>query len=80
MEWPLKKKKVRSAILSFNHTCSVLLSRISSTTGIMLDTTFTLKAVKGMMCEMKDNPSQFKGHRVLFIHTGNLLLVVYDKL
>ena len=47
-----------------------LLKEISTTTGIILDTTFTLKTVKGMLCEMKTNPTRFKGHRILFIHTG----------
>ncbi|EDO27428.1 predicted protein, partial [Nematostella vectensis] len=44
--------------------------RISSTTGIMLDPVYTIKSVRGMLAEMKNNPSRFKGKRVLYIHTG----------
>ena len=53
----------------------VTLNGISSTTGIILDTTFTFKAVKGMLTEMEKNPNRFKGRRVLFIHTGMLLVL-----
>ena len=47
-----------------------MLCDISTSTGIILDTVFTLKAVKGMLCEMKKTPDRFKGHRILFLHTG----------
>ena len=43
---------------------------IASTTGMFLDRNYTLKALRGMLGEMKDNPSRLKGKRVLFIHTG----------
>ncbi|EDO45249.1 predicted protein [Nematostella vectensis] len=46
--------------------------RISSTTGIMLDPVYTIKSVRGMLAEMKNNPSRFKGKRVLYIHTGGV--------
>jgi 1-aminocyclopropane-1-carboxylate deaminase/D-cysteine desulfhydrase-like pyridoxal-dependent ACC family enzyme len=45
------------------------LIEVSTQTGIVLDTTFTLPAVVGMMREMRENPGRFKGRRVLFIHT-----------
>jgi 1-aminocyclopropane-1-carboxylate deaminase/D-cysteine desulfhydrase-like pyridoxal-dependent ACC family enzyme len=48
------------------------LIEVSTQTGIVLDTTFTLPAMVGMMREMRENPGRFKGHRVLFIHTGGL--------
>ncbi len=37
----------------------------------MVDPTYTLKAVRGMVSEMQKNPARFKGKRVLFLHTGN---------
>lgn len=47
-----------------------LLVTICQQSGILLDYAYTLKAVKGMLGEMKTNPSRFKGNRVLYIHTG----------
>ena len=49
-----------------------LLTEVSSTTGILLDPVYTLKAVKGMLEEMAHRPERFKGRRVLFVHTGTL--------
>ena len=43
---------------------------IAISTGIMLDLVYTIKAVRGMLGEMKKNPARFKGNRVLFVHTG----------
>ena len=43
---------------------------VMSHTGISLDPEFTVKSYLGMVGEMKKNPSRFKGHRVLYIHTG----------
>lgn len=45
---------------------------MASTTGIMLDPVYTVKAVKGMLEEMTHRPERFKGRRVLFVHTGTL--------
>ena len=47
-----------------------LIPKVASTTGIFLDGAFTIKPVRGMLSEMVKNPNQFKGRRVLFIHTG----------
>lgn len=47
-----------------------MLMDICDKTGILLDYCYSLKAVNGMLNEMKENPSRFKGNRVLFIHTG----------
>ena len=49
-----------------------LLTEVASTTGIVLDPVYTLKAVKGMLEEMAQRPEQFKGRRVLFVHTGGI--------
>ena len=43
---------------------------ISTTTGIMVDPVYNIKAIRGMLHEMKNNPGRFKGHRILYIHTG----------
>ena len=47
-----------------------LIFDVSTQTGVMLDTTFTVKALRGLLVEMKKNPGRFKGRRILFIHTG----------
>ena len=47
-----------------------LVIAVMSETGIAVDTTFTAKAVLGMLCEMKTRPDRFRGNRILFIHTG----------
>lgn len=50
---------------------------ICQQSGILLDYAYTLKAVKGMLGEMKTNPSRFKGNRVLYIHTGKIRATGY---
>ncbi|KAJ7384352.1 hypothetical protein OS493_022465, partial [Desmophyllum pertusum] len=45
---------------------------ISSTTGILVDPVYNIKAIRGMLQEMKTNPGRFKGHRILYIHTGGV--------
>jgi len=45
-------------------------SRVCSETGILLDYTYTLKGLHGMLREMVENGNSFKGNRVLYIHTG----------
>ena len=54
---------------SFSFTLDTLVE-ICQTTGVLLDSVYTVKAVKGMVTEMNDNPNRFKGNRVLFLHTG----------
>ena len=46
------------------------LVNIAATTGIVLDPTYTLKGVQGLLGEMEKNPARFKGKRILHIHTG----------
>jgi len=41
-------------------------------TGLPLDPDFTVKAVRGMLGEMRNNPTRFQGKRVLFLHTGEI--------
>ncbi|CAH3184217.1 unnamed protein product, partial [Porites lobata] len=45
---------------------------ISRTTGILVDPVYNIKAIRGMLSEMKNNPGRFKGKRVLYIHTGGV--------
>ena len=35
-----------------------------------MDPVYNIKAIRGMIHEMKNNPGRFKGHRILYIHTG----------
>lgn len=48
------------------------LTEVSLQTGIMLDPVYTGKAVKGLVHELQHNPDMFKGHRVLYLHTGGV--------
>ncbi|XP_078380990.1 uncharacterized protein LOC144663796 [Oculina patagonica] len=45
---------------------------ISSTTGVFVDPVYNIKAIRGMLAEMKSNPGRFKGRRILYIHTGGV--------
>lgn len=47
---------------------------IGATTGVVLDPTYTGKAVRGLVSELNNNPSRFKGNKILFIHTGKRFL------
>ena len=46
------------------------LVEIVSQTAVPLDPVYTLKGVRGMLGELRDNPSSFSGKRILYIHTG----------
>lgn len=52
-----------------------LLYKISTSTGVLLDPVYTLKAVNGML---KHEKEIFSGRNVLFIHTGGFF-GVYEK-
>jgi len=54
--------------------CSIAESilEISRTTGVMMDPVYNIKAVRGMLTEMKCNPTRFRGQRILYIHTGGV--------
>ncbi|XP_013388986.1 bifunctional D-cysteine desulfhydrase/1-aminocyclopropane-1-carboxylate deaminase, mitochondrial-like [Lingula anatina] len=41
-------------------------------TGVIVDPTYTGKAVKFLVQEMNNHPDRFKGRRVLFLHTGGI--------
>lgn len=57
--------------LSAQHELESILE-ISRTTGIMMDPVYNIKAVRGMLTEMKSNPTRFRGQRILYIHTGGV--------
>ncbi|XP_061194549.1 uncharacterized protein LOC133202707 isoform X2 [Saccostrea echinata] len=43
---------------------------IGASTGVILDPTYTGKAVRGLVSELQNNPHRFRGNQILFIHTG----------
>ena len=55
---------------AFKFVCLGQLIKIASSTGIVLDPTYTLKGVQGLLGELEKNPTRFKGNRILHIHTG----------
>eukprot|EP00249_Psilotum_nudum_P015835 c25543_g1_i1 orf=406-1788(-) len=54
------------------------LKEIAETTGVILDPVYSGKALFGMFNDMRNNPEEWTGRKVLFIHTGGLLCL-YDK-
>ena len=44
--------------------------KVAQETGIMTDPVYTGKALYGLVQELNNNPSRFKGRRILFLHTG----------
>lgn len=55
------------------------IQRVAIDTGVLLDPVYTGKAVHGLLQDMARAPDQWRGRRVLFVHTGGLL-GMYDKL
>lgn len=51
---------------------------IATATGVVLDPVYSGKAAYGMMKDMAENPKNWEGRKVLFIHTGGLL-GLFDK-
>ncbi|XP_021292062.1 bifunctional D-cysteine desulfhydrase/1-aminocyclopropane-1-carboxylate deaminase, mitochondrial [Herrania umbratica] len=52
---------------------------IAAATGVVLDPVYSGKAAYGMMKDMAENPKNWEGRKVLFIHTGGLL-GLFDKI
>lgn len=48
------------------------LLQVASSSGVMLDPTYCGKGALGMVRELSDNPTAFKGKRILFLHTGGV--------
>ena len=64
-------------IITFNKTAENIIE-ISRTTGVLVDPVYNIKAIRGMLTEMKNNPERFKGKRVLYVHTGTRLIYASD--
>ena len=47
-----------------------MMVNVFATTAMSLDTTYTAKSVRGLVNELKTNPTRFKGTDILFVHTG----------
>ncbi|DAZ99207.1 TPA: hypothetical protein N0F65_008240 [Lagenidium giganteum] len=50
---------------------------VARTTGVMLDPTYTGKALYHLMQELKTTPEKFAGKTILFMHTGGFLGVFH---
>ena len=59
-------------LLYFYYQIAENIIEISRTTGILVDPVYNIKAIRGMLTEMKNNPGRFKGKRILYIHTGTI--------
>ncbi|CAI5507873.1 unnamed protein product [Closterium sp. Naga37s-1] len=55
-----------------------LVQSVAQSTGIVLDPVYSGKALRGLLQDMTQNPDEWTGRRVLFVHTGGLL-GMYDK-
>ncbi|XP_074633132.1 uncharacterized protein LOC141891953 isoform X3 [Acropora palmata] len=66
----IKNEHLNASGLHLNVQESIL--EISRTTGVMMDPVYNIKAVRGMLTEMKCNPTRFRGQRILYIHTGGV--------
>lgn len=55
-----------------------LVKEVAELTGVILDPVYSGKALIGMLKDMAENPSEWEGKKVLFVHTGGLL-GMYDK-
>ena len=64
-------------IITFNKTAENIIE-ISRTTGVLVDPVYNIKAIRGMLTEMKNNPGRFKGKRILYVHTGTRLIYASD--
>ena len=51
---------------------------VSMTTGVVMDPVYSGKALHAMLQEMRASPDEWRGRKVLFVHTGGLL-GMYDK-
>ncbi|CAI9754054.1 unnamed protein product [Fraxinus pennsylvanica] len=51
---------------------------IAEASGVVLDPVYSGKAAYGMIRDMAENPKNWEGRRILFIHTGGLL-GLFDK-
>eukprot|EP01135_Chromosphaera_perkinsii_P008435 Nk52_evm3s1360 gene=Nk52_evmTU3s1360 len=48
------------------------IDEVSRETGVILDPVYTGKAAYGLVKEVQKNPGQFKGNKIMFLHTGGI--------
>ncbi len=46
--------------------------KVATSTGIVLDPSYSGKAAFHLVKQLQENPERFKGRKILFIHTGML--------
>ena len=63
-------------LLYFYYQIAENIIKISRTTGILVDPVYNIKAIRGMLTEMKNNPGRFKRKRILYIHTGTIFVLL----
>ncbi|WIA13925.1 hypothetical protein OEZ85_002495 [Tetradesmus obliquus] len=51
---------------------------VALATGVLLDPVYSGKALHGLLADVRADPQQWQGKKVLFVHTGGLL-GMYDK-
>lgn len=68
----------QSALGILGHPKQQLVTRLYVRAGVILDPVYSGKAYHTLMDEMKQQPEQWKGRKVLFLHTGGLF-GMYDK-
>lgn len=56
-----------------------LIIKVAQHTGVVVDPTYTGKALYGLIHEIKADPEKWKGKKVLFLHTGGLY-DIYSRL
>ena len=54
----------------FIFSSSDFIMKVAEETGIILDPVYTGKAVYCLVKQLINNPEQFKGNKILYIHTG----------
>lgn len=57
-----------------------LISKSATETGVILDNSYTGKAVYGLRDLMQNKPEVFKGRRILFIHSGKKYMKLLQTL
>ena len=56
------------------------IQQVAEQTAIILDPVYSGKTVYGMLRQMQDNPTTFKGRRLLYLHTGTVKTFVFVTL
>lgn len=51
-----------------------MLQEVALATGVLLDPVYSGKALHSLLAGMRAQPQQWQGKKVLFVHTGGLLV------